>query len=67
MQTLPHGRTRVNPHPLTAKRMPRKGGTPAPAHVAAMVEARQARITAQLVSKGLLRAPRNGGWDTVTA
>lgn len=54
MSNLSQRRIRVNPHPLTAKRMPRKGGTPAPAHVAAMVEARRARITAQLVSKGML-------------
>jgi hypothetical protein len=64
MNTLPRVYTHVNPHPLTARRMPRKGGTPAPAHIAAMVAARQARIAAQLTRKGLLpieaRAPKHG-------
>lgn len=53
MQTISQTQPRVNPHPLTARRMPRRVGTPAPAHVATMVETRRQRVAAQLARKAV--------------
>jgi len=39
--------------PVASKRMPRKVGTPAPAHVVAVDDARRQRVAAQLIAKGV--------------